>query len=469
MVGENTHELGIYLGAVPLALAVWHLTQQGNRRRFRFATAAGVAAAAFGLLWSCGSFGPLGWLQAHTPLVNKFRLPCRAIVIFQLGTAILAALGFADLVSRQSMECVAGKTIQSRRMWLLPIVALAMAIAAPIVWPAHVSVWPLVIVGPMLLLVSTCLIQFASRGARWALPLLVIFAAADLASYGMSESIWQRTQPLAEFIKQIDIPPAGPQCRVAADLACDQESAPGENGLRRRRSNFINPLETRRWLRRLGAGPAARLSAISRVVGSRRRLDFRSSRGCDFDRICNRKWRPPPKRRATGFLCLIRLPEYAWFPRRFLAAIRPTISAKSPRIKPLSTNRWNCLLAPWERQLLVVDRPGHIVVESNCPAQRLLVVNESYYPGWKATTDGHDAKLLRVNGDFLGVVAPPGRHEICLDFQPESLRIGRLVSGFGLGLLVVTFVLGATLFRPTHAIRGSNANPRLTHTAWQLE
>ena len=59
--------------------------------------------------------------------------------------------------------------------------------------------------------------------------------------------------------------------------------------------------------------------------------------------------------------------------------------------------------------ILVVDRPGHIVVESNCPTQQLLVVNESYYPGWTTTIDGHDAKPLRVNGDFLGVVTPPGR------------------------------------------------------------
>jgi hypothetical protein len=98
---------------------------------------------------------------------------------------------------------------------------------------------------------------------------------------------------------------------------------------------------------------------------------------------------------------------------------------------------------------LVADQPGRIVVQSNCSTEQLLVVNESYYPGWKASTDSHDAKLIRVNGDFLGVVAPPGRHEICLEFQPENLRIGRRASCFGLGLLVVTFLLGTTLRRPT--------------------
>ena len=159
VVGENTHELGLYIGAVPLALAVWHLANRRNHGRFRVVTAAAIIAALFGLLWSFGSFGPLGWLQEHTPLVNKFRLPCRAIVIFQLGMATLAALGFADLVSRQSAQFAAATNTQIRRLWLLPIVALAMAIVAPIVWPAQVSAWPLVIVGPILLLIASCLIQ----------------------------------------------------------------------------------------------------------------------------------------------------------------------------------------------------------------------------------------------------------------------------------------------------------------------
>jgi hypothetical protein len=449
VVGGNTHELGLYLGAVPLVLAVWHLTNRDNCRRFRFATTAAVAAAAFGLLWSFGSFGPLGWLQEHTPLVNKFRLPCRAIAIFQLGMAVLAALGFADLVSRQSMECAAGKTIRSRRLWLLPIVALALAIAAPIVWPAHVSVWPLVIVGPMLLLVSTCLIQFASSGARWALPLLVFFAAADLAIYGMSESIWRRTQPLAEFINQIDTPPAGPQCRVAADLACDQESAPGENGLRVgdrilfagwKRADGYAGLEPARRLdyRQAAALQVASVGWISdqafAVISPYSQAKITADRTRDH-------WLPLPN--PVARIRLISATVLSSNPANDLSQL----SADQALVdEPLELP-----VGPPGKAALVFDRPGHIVVESNCPAQRLLVVNESNYPGWKATIDGRDAKLLRVNGDFLGVVAPPGRHEVCFDFQPESLRIGRLVSGFGLSLLVVMLGLSSTWFRPPQA------------------
>jgi hypothetical protein len=98
---------------------------------------------------------------------------------------------------------------------------------------------------------------------------------------------------------------------------------------------------------------------------------------------------------------------------------------------------------------IITDRPGNLVVQSRCSAAQLLVTNESFYPGWMALLDGDETKLIRANGDFMGVLAPAGRHEIRLEFRPESLRIGRLLSCFGLGLLVVTFLLGCVVIRPS--------------------
>jgi hypothetical protein len=364
--------------------------------------------------------------------------------------ATLAALGFGDLVSRRSMQFAAATNTQIRRLWLLPIVALAMAIAAPIVWPAQVSAWPLVIVGPVLLLGATCLIHLASSGARWALPLLVIFTAADLAVYGMSESIWQRTQSAADFIKQIDVPPTDPRSRLAADLACGQESAPGENGLRVgdrillagwKRADGYAGLEPARQLddRQPDALQAAGVGWISDRAAAAISTELQPKMAA-ADKAPEH-WIPLPN--PSPRVRLVSATIFSSDPARDLCKIAEN--------RALVDEPLELPAGPVGKAILVVDRPGHIVLESNCPTQQLLVVNESYYPGWKAAIDGRDAKVRRANGDFLGVVTPPGRHEICLEFQPDSLRIGRLVSCFGLGLLVVTFVLGATLFRSAHA------------------
>ena len=43
------------------------------------------------------------------------------------------------------------------------------------------------------------------------------------------------------------------------------------------------------------------------------------------------------------------------------------------------------------------------------PTRQLLVVSESYHPGWQAAVDGVPQPVLRVNGDFLGCVVGPGK------------------------------------------------------------
>ena len=44
----------------------------------------------------------------------------------------------------------------------------------------------------------------------------------------------------------------------------------------------------------------------------------------------------------------------------------------------------------------------------------LLVVNDSYFPGWIAQVDGQDTPLYRADGNFRAVVVPVGDHTVGL-------------------------------------------------------
>ena len=46
-------------------------------------------------------------------------------------------------------------------------------------------------------------------------------------------------------------------------------------------------------------------------------------------------------------------------------------------------------------------RPGQMAVTVCCSSRQLLVVAESYHPGWRCTIDGSPKPVYRVNGDFL--------------------------------------------------------------------
>src|SRR5208282_5531964 len=92
---------------------------------------------------------------------------------------------------------------------------------------------------------------------------------------------------------------------------------------------------------------------------------------------------------------------------------------------------------------LVQNRPGQMFVKVCCSSPQLLVIAESYHPGWQCTIDGARQRVYRVNGDFLGCVVEPGNSEIRLEFHPDSLFRGRLVTLAGLGLIGFCLFSGA--------------------------
>jgi hypothetical protein len=73
----------------------------------------------------------------------------------------------------------------------------------------------------------------------------------------------------------------------------------------------------------------------------------------------------------------------------------------------------------------------------------LLVVTETWDPGWSAAVDESEARLFRVNGGgALGVVLTEGTHRIVLRYEARGLAVGVLLS-----VLAATSLLGAALRR----------------------
>ena len=102
--GGNAHELSLYVGAVPLMLALWVLVRRsdlGGMKRLAQATAALAVAA---LLLALGSQGRFIALATNSiPWAAWFQFSCRYTVLFQFAVAVLAAIGFV-LVEREARE-----------------------------------------------------------------------------------------------------------------------------------------------------------------------------------------------------------------------------------------------------------------------------------------------------------------------------------------------------------------------------
>lgn len=72
---------------------------------------------------------------------------------------------------------------------------------------------------------------------------------------------------------------------------------------------------------------------------------------------------------------------------------------------------------------LISYAPDEIHYRSSSNVPGLVVCSEIFYPhGWKATIDGADTDILRVDYILRGIQVPAGEHEIVFRFDPESVH-----------------------------------------------
>lgn len=80
-------------------------------------------------------------------------------------------------------------------------------------------------------------------------------------------------------------------------------------------------------------------------------------------------------------------------------------------------------------------RPTRFRLQVAMACRRLIVIGNTYFPGWKATVDGKPVRVYEVNGFLQGILVPAGSHYVELRYRPASLYIGLGLLGTGLLLL----------------------------------
>ena len=166
--------------------------------------------------------------------------------------------------------------------------------------------------------------------------------------------------------------------------------------------------------------------------------------------------------KAAGLTLFRQLPEqYSWVyevknpvPRVYIAstALHETLPAKIIRI--LSSREFD------PTNNVIVDQPvtrsarvnlvssakilryGNmsVTIETSANGSGILVLADSYYPGWKVFVDGRESKILRANYFFRGVELTSGAHNVRFEYDPWSFTTGLWIS-----LIAVSLVALVTL------------------------
>jgi hypothetical protein len=83
---------------------------------------------------------------------------------------------------------------------------------------------------------------------------------------------------------------------------------------------------------------------------------------------------------------------------------------------------------------IALDDPERVEVEADLVAPGLLVLADTYYPGWRATLAGRELEIRPVNHLFRGVQLPAGRHRVRFEYRPQNVAAGATISAAALGI-----------------------------------
>lgn len=87
---------------------------------------------------------------------------------------------------------------------------------------------------------------------------------------------------------------------------------------------------------------------------------------------------------------------------------------------------------------------SEVELEAQMETNGLVVLSDTFYPGWEAAIDGAPAPIVRANYFARGVFVPAGTHRVVFRYRPVSQQIGWLLSAIS-----VAIALGLVAWRRT--------------------
>ena len=92
-------------------------------------------------------------------------------------------------------------------------------------------------------------------------------------------------------------------------------------------------------------------------------------------------------------------------------------------------------------------QPNELVYESENVNDGFAIFSEMYYKdGWKATLDGVEAPILKVNYALRGLDLPKGKHEVRFVFEPQVIQTGSRLA-LASSVLLILLILGGLFYQ----------------------
>ena len=412
-----------YIGVLPLLLAVTAIWKYRGNIWVRYLT--GLAIFAF--LYSLGEYSPLhGVLYAIVPFLWTVRTASRFVYLATFALSILAAYGL-DYLLEHANEIAEWN--HARRVLKWVAIACAMAFFVPAIF-SQVSLETWVALSLLLILMSCALFAFltthhASSAIR---ALLAVFVLFDLSAFNWGEmNLSSPVKPHALLEQLVTLKGVANFLKARSGLGRVRVAVSPE-------PNIGDAYE----VQSVWGGGGTVLTGYWRLIQHHEELfNVRYL-------VKHLSATDPAPLYQDAYWKVYENPnafQRAWIVHQAVA--EASEDAVFLRVDDASTDlrKVAVLETPLPQGLPVaaeqqVDEPvlfrsyeaDRIVMDAEARTRGLLILSEMYYPGWRATLNGHGVEIRKVDGALRGIPLPPGKNRIVLEYAPANLYAGAVLS-----------------------------------------
>jgi hypothetical protein len=87
--------------------------------------------------------------------------------------------------------------------------------------------------------------------------------------------------------------------------------------------------------------------------------------------------------------------------------------------------------------LTPIHQPNFIHIQARLECRGMIIVTDSFFPGWRATVDGKSTPIYEVDGGVRGIVVEKGAHEIDMRYRPWTVFAGGAMTLFAAALVAL--------------------------------
>lgn len=431
-----------YIGLVVISLAFLAIAAAWRDRMVRLF----AAIALGGLIFALGGNAVFqGVLYAAVPMVEKARSPGMAILIFHLGVTVLAAFGLDALLSQ------ARDWIWSRRLvWALLCLSAVLytgVLVDTLARPVEAFVYPGVPHGAPLAALGALLLAGLVRAWRQdhiphttaavLLTTLMLFETStvtgfsfrhsDLPGYFLSRM--KENADIARFLGDQPFP-------IRAEI--DREAVPFNWGDWYGIDMFEGYTGVTKNVITLHPEAKFReLFAIGYYIGAKPLRDgqveiFQGANGLKIYR------NPGDHKRVWAVHQIFQIPNEGAIMTAFN---RPGFDRRQQAFLLGPAPKLETCGGEDDVRLVTHDT-NRIVIDAGLRCRGMVIVGDTFAPGWQATVDGKPAEIYEAYSVVRGVVVDAGWRRIEMRYRPKSVIIGAIMTATGVLGALLLWVLG---------------------------